>query len=53
MYPFNKIIFITENWKQPVKVLRIKGILKKNEISHWSCSGERVFLKITVLKVAK
>ena len=29
MNPFNKTIFITENWKQPVKVFQIKGILKK------------------------
>ena len=29
MCPFNKIIFITENRKQPVMVFRIKGILKK------------------------
>ena len=29
MYPFNKVIFITENWKQPVKMFWIKGILKK------------------------
>ena len=33
MYTFNKIIFITENRKQPVKVFRIKGILKNMKIA--------------------
>ena len=33
MYPFNKIIFIIENRKQPVKVFPIIGILKKKNQS--------------------